>query len=196
MKPWVAPSTTVMTAITHRLAPWRPIRPRYVLRSYASRWLGLMIWPALGLAAAAPVALILLVTGDYRPMVVNTDSMQPALENGDVIVNEVVAPAEIKVGDIVAYSDDLRGGAVITERVLEVSEQAGAYSFATTGDSSSRVEHWSIDQSGSVGRVAYRAPGLGRWLAAATSGLPGAALLAGITILVIGVLARPFRLDL
>lgn len=184
-----------MTAAIHA----RPIGAQLRLRARAARrrgprpGRGFVIWVTLAIAALVPVAMIVLVTGDYRPLVVSTTSMRPALEPGDVVINEVIAPSEARVGDIVAYADELRGGAVVMERVVEVEFGADAYAFKTADDTGSHADAWTLAETDQLGRVAYRAPGLGRWVVTATSGMTGALLLIGLTALLVGAVVRPLR---
>ena len=68
---------------------------------------------------------------------VQTDSMIPTLQVGDVILTKQVAPEEIQMGDIVTY--ECRSGALegqtITHRVAqEPEERDGVYYFRTKGD--------------------------------------------------------------
>ncbi|MEQ1785758.1 MAG: signal peptidase I [Acidimicrobiales bacterium] len=185
-----------MTAATHVVTVGTQIRARSLLETHLPHMRQAAIWLALGLAFLLPVAMILLVTGDYRPMVVSSETMAPALQPGDVIVNEVVAPADVRVGDIVSYSDNMRAGAVVTERVIDVQAGAGTFSFVTAADTGTPAEHWEIEKTGRVGRVAFHAPGVGRWAETATSGFVGVALLTGLVALLVGAVVRPLRAEL
>ena len=183
-----------MTAISHVLTTPRPARVRPIMGNRTRRLLcGLGVWAALALAVSVPVALIVLVTGDYRPMVVNTDAMAPTLEQGDVVINEVVAPGEIRVGDIVTYVDSLRGDAAIIERVTAVSESAGQFAFTTQGDASARAEQWTVSSADSVGRVRFQGAGIGGWLQNPVSGLPLAAIAIGLPVLLVVATLRQRR---
>lgn len=182
-----------MTAAIHVVTVGTQIRVRSLLDTHLTHLRQAAIWLALGVAVLLPIAMIVLVTGDYRPMVVSADSMAPTLRPGDVIVNEVVAPADVRVGDIVSYSDGMRDGAVVTERVIEVQAGAGTFAFTTAADAGSPAEHWEIDRTGSLGRVAYHAPGVGRWVETATSGFAGFALPFGLVTLLVGAVVRPLR---
>lgn len=183
-----------MTAISHALPVARPARVRPVIGARARRILcGLAVWAALGVALVIPVALIVLVTGDYRPMVVNTDAMAPTLQQGDVVINEVVAPSEVRVGDIVTYVDSLRGDAAIIERVTEVRESAGQFSFSTKGDASDRVEQWNVSAADSIGRVRFQGSDIGGWLQTPVSGLPLAVAAIGLPVLLVLAALRQRR---
>ena len=73
----------------------------------------------------------------YSVFRVQTDSMEPTLMIGDVILSKKVPAEEIKVGDIITY-DCLTGtleGQTITHRVvLDPEERDGMYYFVTQGD--------------------------------------------------------------
>lgn len=183
-----------MTAISHVLPSTRPARVRPLVSTRTRRLIsGFGVWTALALALIVPVALIVMVTGDYRPMVVNSDTMAPTLEQGDVVINEVVSPAEVRVGDVVTYVDSLRGGAAIIERVTAVSESAGLYAFSTKGDASTRVEEWTVSAADSVGRVRFQGSGIGGLLQTPLSGLPLAALAIGLPLVLLVAALRQRR---
>lgn len=73
---------------------------------------------------------------------VQTDSMSPTLEIGDVIIDRKVPAEEIKKGDIITY-DCLTGemaGHTITHRVITEPEQRdGIYYFQTQGDKTGAI---------------------------------------------------------
>lgn len=73
----------------------------------------------------------------YSVFRVQTDSMEPTLEVGDVIIDKKVPANEIKKGDIVTY-DCLSGslaGQTITHRVVtEPENKNGTYYYQTQGD--------------------------------------------------------------
>lgn len=110
---------------------------------------------ALLLSAALPLAF-----GD-RSMVVLSGSMAPAIETGDVIVVEAIAPAEAEVGDIVTFQDPDRSGRLLVHRVRLITRHQGRDSFTTQGDANTTQEHWQVSRDGTIGRVAYRVPQLG-----------------------------------
>lgn len=80
----------------------------------------------------------------YRIYSVLTDSMTPhsqslpgGFSKGDLIVVKIVAPNEVKVGDIVTYVPGRDSSAYLTHRVVDIQEnvdgQAGL-TFVTRGD--------------------------------------------------------------
>jgi signal peptidase len=131
----------------------------------------------------------LTVVAGYRPMVVQSGSMAPAVNTGDAIVSRVVHPSAVGVGDVVTFVDTLRDDRLVTHRVVEVRQDGTQYSFVTKGDRNSGVERWDMDESGTLGRLALRVPKLGFAVAAGSSpglrALFGAVALAMLTVTVV-----------
>ena len=96
-----------------------------------------------------------------RSLTVMSGSMEPALGVGDVIISTRVSPAEVRVGDIVTFSDPEGTGKLITHRVRRVHIAEGTAHLVTKGDNTNAVERWDIAASGSMGRVEFRVPLLG-----------------------------------
>jgi signal peptidase I len=96
-----------------------------------------------------------------RSLTVLSGSMEPALQVGDIVIDSRVAPAEVRVGDIVTFSDPEGTGKLITHRVRRVRISEGTAHVVTKGDNTNAVERWDIPAGGSVGRVEYRVPLLG-----------------------------------
>lgn len=120
----------------------------------------------LTLVAVTAVAVVvvlpwLTVVAGYRPLVVQSGSMAPAVRTGDAVVSRVVHPSAVGVGDVVTFVDVTRGDRLITHRVVEVRHDGGHYAFVTKGDRNSGVERWNIEENGTLGRMAWRVPKLG-----------------------------------
>jgi signal peptidase len=96
-----------------------------------------------------------------RSLTVMSGSMEPAVGVGDVVINSRVAPADVRVGDIVTFSDPEGTGKLITHRVRRMRIADGTAHVVTKGDNTNSVERWDMPASGSLGRVEYRVPLLG-----------------------------------
>jgi signal peptidase I len=96
-----------------------------------------------------------------RSLTVMSGSMEPALGVGDVVVNSRVSPADVRVGDIVTFSDPEGTGKLITHRVRQLRIVDGTAHVVTKGDNTNAVERWDVPAAGSLGRVEYRVPLLG-----------------------------------
>lgn len=96
-----------------------------------------------------------------RSLTVMSGSMDPALRVGDIVINSKVSPADVRVGDIVTFSDPEGTGKLITHRVRRVRIADGTAHMVTKGDKTNAVERWDVPASGSFGRVEFRVPLLG-----------------------------------
>ena len=76
------------------------------------------------------------------PMVVVTDSMDPVIRGGDMIVDLKCDPEEVRVGDVISFFDPARAkkDVVITHRVVGISEENGTYYFETKGDANNAAD--------------------------------------------------------
>lgn len=60
------------------------------------------------------------------PLIVLTDSMDPVIKSGDLILCHAAEPEEIEAGDVIAFFDPAGDGStIVTHRVVEVTEQEG-----------------------------------------------------------------------
>lgn len=96
-----------------------------------------------------------------RSLTVMSGSMEPALGVGDVIINSRVSPSDVRVGDIVTFSDPEGTRKLITHRVRRLRIADGTAHVVTKGDNTNTVERWDIPADGSLGRVEFRVPLLG-----------------------------------
>jgi signal peptidase I len=160
-------------------------RARASLRRGLGRTLTLI---AVAAIAVAVLPWVLRVAG-YRPLIVQSGSMAPAVRTGDAIVSRVVHPSEVGVGDVVTFVDATRGGRLITHRVVEVRHHGSHYAFVTKGDGNTAVERWDIDDNTTLGRMALRIPKLGFFMAVTSTpiwgALLGAVVLGMLTVTVI-----------
>ena len=75
-------------------------------------------------------------------LLVHGGSMEPTLHAGDLLLNKKVAPSEIRVGDVIAFStpDEVRRQknlpATLAHRVVSIDGKAGQLVFVTKGDNS------------------------------------------------------------
>ena len=134
-----------------------PTQIAWIKRNYATLLRG-------GAAALLVVAVLLVVAAvsptlfGYRPLVVTSGSMEPALKVGDAIVLKRTDPEDLKVDDIVTYKPPGAEDRLITHRVVSVNETNGQFLFETKGDANPKVDSWTVDSDGVVGTMVYRVP--------------------------------------
>lgn len=97
----------------------------------------------------------------YHVFRVQTDSMEPTLNVGDVIVVKSIPAEEIKVDDIITYkviSGELEGQ-TITHRVIREPEQRdGVYYYQTKGDREGAIEDEEVPYDRVEGKYLYTVP--------------------------------------
>ncbi len=88
------------------------------------------------------------------PLVVLTESMEPTIKSGDLIVCDKVDGKDVKEGDVISFFDpDSKGTAVVTHRVVkvEVDEKTDAIFFRTKGDNNDLEDRTSVPTENLVG---------------------------------------------
>ena len=109
-------------------------------------------------SAAIGVIVVSLLLMGYQFLVVQSGSMAPAIETGDIVVTRMTTPDEVEAGDVVTFRDDTRGNELVSHRVLKVKATDGRFSFVTRGDANTGVERWSLEMTGSLGIVSFQVP--------------------------------------
>jgi signal peptidase len=101
----------------------------------------------------------------WKPMVVTTGSMQPAINPGDIVLS---APPEddtpLDVGTVITFEDPNRPGELITHRIETVNPDG---SYTTRGDANSSADSYEVEpeELTGVGRLLVPAVGLPRvWM--------------------------------
>lgn len=70
-----------------------------------------------------------------------------------------VDPTAIHEGDIITFKES--GGNLITHRVVDVTNNSGAISFATKGDNNNRVDEELLPSNDLLGKQVFFLPGVG-----------------------------------
>ncbi len=86
------------------------------------------------------------LAGDVQPTplsVVESNSMEPTYNRGDLVFWRPVSMDEVEKGDIVVYSSEARRGEIIIHRVVEIEENGEQKRLITKGDNNNYT-----DQSG------------------------------------------------
>lgn len=123
-----------------------------------------------------------LVGVDYA-LVVQSGSMEPALETGSVVFVEEVPPETIEEGDIITYRDD--GGNLITHRVVEIHQAQTSMRFSTKGDNNENSDPEPVYRDEFVGEVTFNIPLIGYVVAFGQTRLGWAVMVMVPTLLLI-----------
>jgi len=100
------------------------------------------------------------------PMIVLTESMEPEIKAGDLIVVKDIDPKDVKVGDDISFFDPAgNGSSVVTHRVIEkiVDEDTGKISWKTKGINNNTEDKKPVPAENLVGIYkGFRVPAAGR----------------------------------
>lgn len=116
--------------------------------------LGIALALGLGLRAFGLTALV-----DY------TDSMQPAIAAGDVILDESTTAGQLRPGQIASIQDPVDGGRLITHRVVSATAEGERIVIVTRGDANDASERWAVAADAPVKRMVARIPWVGHLMA-------------------------------
>ena len=138
------------------------------------------LWGYLKLAISAALLILMTALGfavivvpaitKSVPLTVLTSSMEPGLPPGTLLIVRPVAPADIRMGDVVTYQ--IRSGepGVITHRIIAITTTAsGERSFTLQGDNNRAPDADAVREVQLQGRVWYSVPYLG-WVNNAMGG--------------------------
>lgn len=100
-----------------------------------------------------------------RPFSVQTDSMKPFFEQGDLIIDKAVDPATLKVGDVITFWTVINGYRVLnTHRIVNITDYGNYLYFDTKGDANPIADTTGVHQSEIVGKYITHIPKLGKFI--------------------------------
>lgn len=100
--------------------------------------------------------------GGVLPLIVLTDSMQPEIDSGDLIICNTIAPENVKTNDVISFFDPSGSGtSVVTHRVVEITEKNGEIHFRTRGDNNNTDDKELVPGGNLVGIYKFGIAGAG-----------------------------------
>ncbi len=146
-------------------------------RRIATKWLGRAIVATISAVSLTALLALCLTIAGYRPLIVRSGSMEPALRVGDVVLVEDVEANQLKVGDVATLRDPLEVTDTLTHRVRAISDNGQVVIVTTRGDANITDETFTMPRTAIVGRVVTRFAAVGtvaawagsprvRWIAA------------------------------
>lgn len=99
----------------------------------------------------------------YTPLSVQTESMSPTFEAGDLIIIKKVDPSTLREGDIITFHTIIMNQyALNTHRINEIRDDNGYRTYVTKGDNNQVSDTHIIADGDIVGRYVTRIAGFGR----------------------------------
>lgn len=148
----MAGGTSLLTAAAN--APSRTVR------RVAHLSLTFLVWVALGLGLGLIGIVTMPSVVGLKSLTVVSGSMEPTIETGSVVIDEVISPLDARPGDIVTFQDPLRPRQ-LTHRLQKMRVEGDTAYMVTLGDANDAPERWTVETDGQIGRVVAHLPKLG-----------------------------------
>ena len=134
--------------------------PSRTIRRAAHLSLTFLVWAALGLGLGLIGVVTMPSVFGLKSLTVVSGSMEPTIETGSVVIDEVISPLDAHPGDIVTFQDPLRPRR-LTHRLQRMRVEGDTAYMTTLGDANDAPEHWIVQTDGRIGRVVAQVPRLG-----------------------------------
>jgi signal peptidase I len=149
------------------------------------------------ISAAAALGVVgygALLAAGFRPVVVYSGSMAPALPVGSLVALRSTPAASVRVGDVITFRSPYDRDRLVTHRVVGIAERHGARVYRTKGDANPAPDPWQIELPGEIGTPRFSVPWAGyALLYASTREARQAAILAFAAMFLVSVLRRIWR---
>jgi len=111
-----------------------------------------------GATVAFAVAYVALTVSGYKPVAVYSGSMEPRIPVGGLALDRAIPSKDVRVGDVITFSDPYVKGRLVTHRVIDILETPHGLAYRTKGDANPGRDPWTIRLAGQVGRVSFTVP--------------------------------------
>ena len=99
----------------------------------------------------------------YKPFIVLSGSMEPAIMTGDIVLTKETSPNNIAEDDIITFRVDKSSQTAVTHRVIEIKNEDGNISFMTKGDANIGVDANEVKVEMLEGKYLGRLGGIGNF---------------------------------
>jgi signal peptidase I len=137
---------------------------QHVARGNAAwRWTRRLVASVVLLAATAVVLGLAAVTIGprllpYQALVVRSGSMAPTIPTGSIVFYRPVPASQVKVGDVIAFSEPGSPGTRVTHRVYEIQHGSTGTYFVTKGDANGAPDDWQVPAVGTGWKAVWHVP--------------------------------------
>ncbi len=102
---------------------------------------------------------VLPITGNYKLMVVQSGSMEPAIKMGGIVM--VKPMDDYKIGDVITFRPNSKTQTPITHRLNDIKVTEGRTSYVTKGDANNTPDTEEIAKRDILGKVLFSVPYVG-----------------------------------
>jgi signal peptidase len=96
----------------------------------------------------------------FSSFVIYSGSMEPGIHKGSIAIGKPVQPADLRVGDVVAFKTRT-GAAPTVHRIHEIKQEAGQVLVTTKGDANATVDPDVVVVTSGGARIVYSIPYVG-----------------------------------
>ena len=101
----------------------------------------------------------------YTPLSVQTESMAPTFNAGDLILIRKVDPTTLQEGDVITFHTIIENQyALNTHRIAKIEENGGVRSYTTKGDNNAIADTHIISDNDIVGKYVAKLGGVGKFV--------------------------------
>lgn len=93
------------------------------------------------------------------PLTVLTNSMNPNIEAGDIVIIKRVNPSEIKIDDVITFKEIPTK--IVTHRVVDIKNDNGKIGFVTKGDNNNVIDTIIVTSDHLIGSLLIKIPKAG-----------------------------------
>ena len=95
----------------------------------------------------------------YKAYVINTNSMEPTIKVGDIVIIKKVKSENLNEGDVITFSNQ---GEVITHRITQIETIGADTRYITKGDNNNTEDTFKIRYNDIIGEEILTIPRLGK----------------------------------
>lgn len=95
----------------------------------------------------------------YKAYMITTNSMEPHIKEGDVIITKTEKEEKLQVGDVITFQ---KKGILITHRITNIEENQGRKIYTTKGDNNTVEDLEKVNYDEIKGKSILRIPQLGK----------------------------------
>ena len=95
----------------------------------------------------------------YKAYIVDTNSMEPTINVGDIVIVKKVKEDKLKQGDVITFTEE---GEVITHRITKVEREENGTQYVTKGDNNNTEDTFKIRYNDIIGEEILTIPRLGK----------------------------------
>jgi signal peptidase len=121
--------------------------------------LGRVLGVGWAITACAVIAFSLLPRlAGYQMLIVRSGSMEPTIRTGSTVLVQPVAPATLRVGDVITYERADGPPVMVTHRIVEVLNAGPPPTFRTKGDANDTEDPYTVTFHTTGGKVIFAMP--------------------------------------